>query len=161
VRSQPQVRSHVPCVCDGQEHVRTRPGLQADLVPCGGGSVSDELRIRATYHWHADAAGKLNCLALYADRRVAAAASASYGAAWSWGQNTRYDDPDDPKFYERQQRYDDAEFELLVLMRKALSIPEADLSLPPPGYKWDAPRPDTNDEGSVHRYGKRREKCDA
>jgi len=45
------------------------------------------------------------------------------------GQNTKYDDPDDPEFYEQQQRYDDAEFELLVLMREALSIPEADLTV--------------------------------
>jgi hypothetical protein len=98
--------------------------------------------------WHADAAAKLTRLGLYADRRVAAAASAAFGAAWSWGQNTKYDDPDDPEFYERQQRYDDAEFELLVLMREALSIPEADLTLPPPGYTYDAPRPATsNDEG--------------
>ena len=95
--------------------------------------------------WHADAAAKLTRLSLYADRRVAAAASVAYGAAWSWGQNTKYDDPDDPKFYERLQRYDDAEFELLVLIRETLSIPEADLTLPPPGYTWDAPRSDASD----------------
>lgn len=95
--------------------------------------------------WHADAAAKLTRLGLYADRRVAAAASVAYGAAWSWGQNTKYDDPDDPKSYERLQRYDDAEFELLVLIREALSIPEADLTLPPPGYTWDAPRSDASD----------------
>jgi len=87
--------------------------------------------------WHADAAAKLTRLGLCADRRVAAAASAAYGAAWSWGQNTKYDDPDDPEFYERQQRFDDAEFELLVLMRQALSIPEGDLTLPPPGFSWE------------------------
>ncbi len=95
--------------------------------------------------WHADAAAKLTRLSLYADRRVAAAASVAYGAAWSWGQNTKYDDPDDPKFYERLQRYDDAEFELLVLIRETLSIPEADLTLPPPGYTWYAPRSDASD----------------
>jgi hypothetical protein len=77
-------------------------------------------------------------MGFYADRRLASAAEAAYGAAWSWGQNTKYDDPDDPEFYERQQRYDDAELELLVLMRQALSIPEGDLSLPPPGYTYAA-----------------------
>ena len=45
-------------------------------------------------------------------------------------------DPDDPEFYECQQRYDDAELELLELMRKALSIPEGELTLPPPGYSY-------------------------
>lgn len=49
------------------------------------------------------------------------------------GQQTKYDDPDDPEFYERQQRFDEAEYELLALMRQALSIPEGDLSLPVPG----------------------------
>ena len=67
------------------------------------------------YDWHADAAAKLSRLALYADRRVAAAASAAYRAACLWGQHTKYDDPDDQEFYERQQRFDDAEYELLVL----------------------------------------------
>jgi hypothetical protein len=77
---------------------------------------------------------KLTRLGLYTDRRVYAAASAAYNAACSWGQHTKYDDPDDPEFYERQQRFDDAEYELLILMRQALSIPEGDLSLPVPGY---------------------------
>ena len=85
------------------------------------------------FGWNAGA--KLNRLGLYADRRLAAAAAAAYNAAFWWGQHTRYDDPDDPEFYERQQRFDDAEYELLVLLRQALSIPEGDLSLPVPGYK--------------------------
>jgi hypothetical protein len=86
------------------------------------------------FDWHADAFAKLTRVGLYADRRVAAAASAAYGAAWSWGQHTKYDDPDDPEFYERQERFDQAEYELLVLIRHALSIPEGDTSLPLPGY---------------------------
>ena len=45
--------------------------------------------------------------------------------------------PDDPEFYERQQKSDDAEFEFLVVMRQALSIPEGDPSLPPPGFSYD------------------------
>ena len=61
---------------------------------------------------------KLNRLSLYADRVSLSAASAAYSAAWSWGQNTKYDDPDDPEFYERQQRFDDAEFDLIVLLRQ-------------------------------------------
>jgi hypothetical protein len=87
--------------------------------------------------WHADAAAKLTRLGIYADRRAYAAASGAYGAAWSWGQNTVYDDPDDPEFYERQQKFDDAEYDMLVLMRQALSIPEGDPSLPPPGYRYE------------------------
>lgn len=86
------------------------------------------------FDWHADAAAKLTRLGLYADRRVYAAASEAYGAAWAWGQHTKYNDPDDAKFYERQARFDAAEYSLLVLIRQALSVPEGDLSLPVPGY---------------------------
>lgn len=90
------------------------------------------------FDWHSEAFGKLASLSFYADRRVAAAASAAYGAAWSWGQNTKYDDPDDPEFYERQQCYDAAELELLVHMRESLSIPDVDLTLPPPLFSHKA-----------------------
>lgn len=89
------------------------------------------------FDWNADAFAKLTRLGLYADRRVASAASAAYSAAWEWGQYTKYDDPDDPKFYERQEKYDDAEHELLILIRQALTVPEGDLSLPVPGYTAD------------------------
>jgi hypothetical protein len=41
------------------------------------------------------------------------------------------------EFYERQQWFDDVEYELLVLLCQALSIPEGDLSLPLPGYASD------------------------
>jgi hypothetical protein len=88
--------------------------------------------------WQDDAFAKLARLEFYADRPVATAASAAYGAAWSWGQFGKYDDPDDPDFYERQQKYHDAELEMLLLMRQSLSIPEADLSLPLPGYSYEA-----------------------
>lgn len=87
--------------------------------------------------WQDDAAAKLHRLEFYADRPVASAASAAYGAAWSWGVYGKYNDPDDPDFHERQQRYDDAELEMLVLMRHSLSIPDLDLTLPPPGYSYD------------------------
>lgn len=86
--------------------------------------------------WQDDAAGKLHRLEFYADRELAAAASKAYGAAWSWGVYGKYDDPDDPDFHERQQRYDDAELEMLGLMRNRLSIPEGDPELPPPGYSY-------------------------
>jgi hypothetical protein len=89
------------------------------------------------FDWNADAFGKLTRLGLYVDRRVYAVASAAYNAAWEWGQHTKYDDPDDPQFSERQERFDAAEYTLLVLMRQALSIPEGDLSLPVPGYVAD------------------------
>jgi hypothetical protein len=91
--------------------------------------------------WQDEAAAKLRRLEFYADRPVASAASAAYGAAWSWGVYGKYDDPDDPDFHERQQKYDDAELEMLVLMRKSLSIPDVDLTLPPPGYSEDDPSP--------------------
>jgi len=87
--------------------------------------------------WHADAAAKLTRLGLYADRHLAAAASAAYGAAWTWGQHTEYDDPDDPEFYGRQEKFDQVEYELLALIRQALSVPEGDLSLPLPGYAFE------------------------
>jgi hypothetical protein len=87
--------------------------------------------------WQSDAFAKLARLQFYADRPVAAAASAAYSAAWSWGHYGKYDDPDDPDFYERQQKYDDAELEMLVLMRQSLSISDVDLTLPPPGYSND------------------------
>jgi hypothetical protein len=87
--------------------------------------------------WQDDAAAKLTRLQFYADRPVAAAASAAYGAAWSWGQYGKYDDPDDPSFFERQQKYDDAELEMLLLMRQGLAIPETDPQLPPPGYSYN------------------------
>lgn len=90
--------------------------------------------------WQADAFAKLARLEFYADRRVATAASAAYAAAWSWGQYGKYDDPDDPDFYERQQKYDDAELEMLLLMRQSLSIPETDLTLPPPGHSYEVPQ---------------------
>lgn len=86
------------------------------------------------FDWHTDAFAKLTRLGLYADRRVAGAASAAYNAACAWGQHTKYDDPDDPVFYERQDRFDDAEYKLLFLMRQSLSILEGDLRLPVPGY---------------------------
>jgi hypothetical protein len=89
------------------------------------------------FDWHSDAAAKLTRLGLYADRRLAAAASAAYGAAWTWGQHTKYDDPDDPEFHERQGKFDQAEYQLLALIRQALSIPEGDLSLPLPGYAFE------------------------
>ena len=92
------------------------------------------------FDWNADAAAKLNRLKLYVDRRSYIAAERAYDAAFWWGHHTKYNDPDDPEFYERQQKFDDAELELLVLMRQALSIPEGDPSLPPPGYRYE-PRP--------------------
>lgn len=84
--------------------------------------------------WQDDAAAKLHRVEFYADRELAAAASAAYGAAWSWGVYGKYDDADDPDFHERQQKYDDAELKMLGLMRNRLSIPEGDPALPPPGY---------------------------
>jgi hypothetical protein len=94
------------------------------------------------FDWHADAAAKLNRLELYADRPLYAAGAAAYDAAFWWGHHTKYDDPDDPEFYERQQRFDDAEYDLLRLLRQALSIPEGDPSLPLPGYSPVKAAPD-------------------
>ena len=36
--------------------------------------------------WYSEAFGKLNRLSLYADRRVAVAASDAYSAAWNWAR---------------------------------------------------------------------------
>ena len=89
------------------------------------------------FNWNQEAAAKLTRLKIYIDRRTYIACERAYDAAFWWGQHTKYDDPDDPEFYDRQQKFDDAEFELLVLMRQALSIPEGDPSLPPPGYRYE------------------------
>lgn len=86
--------------------------------------------------WQDDAFAKLTRLEFYADRQLAGAASAAYGAAWSWGQFGKYNDPEDPDFHERQQKYDDAELAVLGLMRCRLAIPEGDTELPPPGYSF-------------------------
>ena len=88
--------------------------------------------------WQSNAFDKLHRLEFYADRPVASAASAAYGAAWSWGVHGKYDDPDDPEFHERQQKYHDAELEMLVLMRASLSIPDVNPMLPPPGYSYES-----------------------
>lgn len=76
--------------------------------------------------WQSDAFAKLAQLQFYADRAVVAAAFAACGGAWSWGQFGVHDAPDEPSFSERQEKFDEAELELLLLMRKSLSIPEAD-----------------------------------
>ncbi len=88
--------------------------------------------------WQSDAYAKLAQLEFYADRNVAAAASAAYGAAWSWGHFGEYDAPENPDFHERQQKYEEAELEMLLLVRRSLSIPEADSALPPPGYTYES-----------------------
>lgn len=86
--------------------------------------------------WYSEAFGQLSRLSLYADRRVAFAASNAYAAAWNWGMNSHGDEVSiDDQLEESNrlwQRYGEAEDELLVLMREALSIPEGDLTLPPP-----------------------------
>jgi hypothetical protein len=97
------------------------------------------------FNWNADAAAKLRRLGIYVDRRSYIAAERAYDAAFWWGDHTKYNDPDDPEFYEREQKFADAEFDLLVLMRQALSIPEGDPSLPPPGYRYET-KPEPQDE---------------
>jgi hypothetical protein len=94
--------------------------------------------------WYSEAFGKLSRLSLYADRRVAFAASDAYTAAWYWGMNMREGQRDENMseaaaveaelevFNKGWGKYQQAERELLVLMREALSIPEGDLTLPPP-----------------------------
>jgi hypothetical protein len=95
-------------------------------------------------HWYSEAFGKLSRLILYADRRVASAASEAYTAAWYWGMNLKRHQPgetvseaaaeaDLEEFNEGWGEYQVAERSLLVCMREALSIPEGDLMLPPPG----------------------------
>lgn len=86
--------------------------------------------------WQSDAFEKLKRLEFYADRLIARAASAAYGAAWAWGVYGTYDAPDAPDFHGRQEKYDQAELEMLTLMRKSLRIREGDLDLPPPGHSW-------------------------
>lgn len=54
------------------------------------------------------------------------------------GHGGKYDDPDAPDFYERQEKYDHAKLQMLVTMRKSLSIPDVDPNLPPPGCSWES-----------------------
>lgn len=94
--------------------------------------------------WYSEAFGKLSRLSLYADRGVAVAASDAYAAAWYWGMAMKDFQPDTGMsgagavdaelevFNKGWGAYQEAERELLVLMREALSIPEGDLTLPPP-----------------------------
>jgi hypothetical protein len=97
------------------------------------------------FNWNADAAAKLQRLGIYVDRPSYIAAERAYDAAFWWGHHTKYNEPDDLEFYEGQQKFDDSEFELLVLMRQALSIPEGDPSLPPPGYRYET-KPEPRNE---------------
>lgn len=94
--------------------------------------------------WQDDAFRKLHRLQFYADRELAAAASRAYDAAWSWGVDGKYDDPDSLDFDKHQYSYDEAELKVLGLMRTRLSIPDGDSELPPPGYSVfeSAPNPD-------------------
>lgn len=89
--------------------------------------------------WHEEAAAKLRRLEFYADRELAAAASKAYGAAWSWGVYGKYDDPECADFHERQEKYDEAELVVLMLMRNRLAISEGDMELPPPSYSYESP----------------------
>jgi hypothetical protein len=89
--------------------------------------------------WYSEAFGELSRLSLYADRRVARAASAAYEAAWYWGMNSKQSEQREAHvddmlevFNKGWGEYQDAERELLMLIREALSIPEGDLTLPPP-----------------------------
>ena len=66
--------------------------------------------------WNADAAAKLNRLALYADRRLYDAAAAAYNAALSWGTKIQHGRPDTAVFLSNQANFDDAEYDLLHLL---------------------------------------------
>lgn len=72
--------------------------------------------------WQLPTFRKLQHLRLYATPVVAEAADAAYSAAWRWGHGTRFG-RDDDQFYERQDEYDEAQWELLALIRADLSIP--------------------------------------
>ena len=84
-----------------------------------GLSDSNEL----PFDWQLPIYRRLQHLQLYATPRVADAASAAYDAAWRWGHNTAHG-VDDDGFYERQERYDKAETELIAAIREALAIPD-------------------------------------
>ncbi|MFD7340906.1 hypothetical protein ACFV98_33690 [Streptomyces violascens] len=88
--------------------------------------------------WQSETFAKLAQLQFYADRPVSHAASEAYGAAWSWGHYGVHDAPDDPAFGDLNEAFDQAEHEMLSLMRRSLSIPEGDLTLPLPGYSDEA-----------------------
>jgi hypothetical protein len=73
--------------------------------------------------WDKDAAEKLRRLEFWADPMVTLAATDAYRAAWSWGTEGKYIDPDDPDSYDREDEYGKAELRMTLLMRKSLLIP--------------------------------------
>lgn len=89
-----------------------------------GFGFTDEPELPADWQW--ETFRRLQRLELYADQPVAQAAWAAYSAAWHWGMNTSHGDADDPKFHDSEGTYDAAEAELLVAVRRSLSIPDAE-----------------------------------
>lgn len=83
------------------------------------------------FDWHMEAFAALQRVAIYGTHAVTEAANTAYGKAWSWGHYGKYDDPDDEKFFELQESYDDAEVELLMQIREDLAIPGGELTVIP------------------------------
>jgi hypothetical protein len=75
------------------------------------------------FDWQSTTFAKLQRLSIYATPAVAEAASTAYSAAWRWGHTAKHGDLDDPEFHQRQEEYDAAEIQLLMLIREDLSIP--------------------------------------
>ncbi|MDG4778692.1 hypothetical protein O7614_03400 [Micromonospora sp. WMMD961] len=73
--------------------------------------------------WNRQTFAHLNRLRIYGRPAVAMAAATAYNAAWRWGQYCKHDDLDDPMFHDGQERYDEAEFKLLLMIREDLGIP--------------------------------------
>jgi len=86
-----------------------------------GYGLSDEPELSSD--WNRAAFERLNRLRIYANPTVGKAATAAYDAAWRWGEQCRYDDLDDPKFHDGYERYDEAEFNLLIFIRVDLGVP--------------------------------------
>jgi hypothetical protein len=76
------------------------------------------------FSWNLHTFGQLQHLHMYATPRVAEVATAAYNAVWMWG-NEASCGQDDDEFYRRQSDYQKLEIELLILIREALSIPDA------------------------------------
>lgn len=88
--------------------------------------------------WQTDTWEKLQHLELYATPRVSSLASESYSATWRWGHNTLFSQ-DDGRFYDQQDRADEAKAALLLAIRADLSVPENNDLAEITGGSRDAP----------------------
>src|SRR5262249_19217586 len=70
--------------------------------------------------WQTEAYQKLQRVEFYADHDLCVAARKTYFAAYNWGVKVQHDEPEDTSAFAFERYYDDAEREMLRLMRNRL-----------------------------------------